>query len=153
MVPILAYDNFKCIFLNKNGIIPIRFSPKFVPRTPIDNKPALVNVMAWRQQAISHYLNQCWPSSLAHISCCEHHQFCRSALSITPMRVLSTVGRGRQHGLITSPHLIPPLTTTRLCLLSSLLAQHQKPLSAPFMQDDWGLFWVQLVTFYSCIWN
>ena len=50
------------------------------------------------------------------------------ALSITPMRVLSTVGRGSHHGLTTSPHLIPPLTNTRLCLLSSLHAQHQKPL-------------------------
>ena len=84
-------------------------------------------------------LNQCH-------ACCEYHQYCRPALSITPMRVLSTVGRGSHYGLTTSPHLIPPLTTTRFCLLSSLHAQHQKPLSAPFMQDGWGLIWVQLVT-------
>ena len=29
--------------------IPIRSSQKFVPRSPIDNKPAMVQVMAWRQ--------------------------------------------------------------------------------------------------------
>ena len=48
MADILADDNFGCIFLNENGRIPIRISLKFVPRSPIDNKPALVQVMAWR---------------------------------------------------------------------------------------------------------
>ena len=43
----LADDNFKCIFLNANDIIPIQISLKFVPRSHIDNKPALVQVMAW----------------------------------------------------------------------------------------------------------
>ena len=45
----LADDNFKCIFLNENGRIPIRLSLKFAPGSPIDNKPALVQVMAWRR--------------------------------------------------------------------------------------------------------
>ena len=35
----LADDIFKCIFLTKNDIIPIQISLKFVPRSPIDNKP------------------------------------------------------------------------------------------------------------------
>ena len=47
MAAILADDIFKCIFLNENGIIPIQISLKFVPRSPIDNKPALVQVIAW----------------------------------------------------------------------------------------------------------
>ena len=42
MATILADDNFKCIFLNENDRITIRISLKFVPRSPIDNKPALV---------------------------------------------------------------------------------------------------------------
>ena len=33
----------------KMNKIPIRISLKFVPRSPIDNKPALVQVMAGRQ--------------------------------------------------------------------------------------------------------
>ena len=49
MAAILADDNFKCIFLNENDGILIRISLKFVPRSPIDNKPALVRVMAWRR--------------------------------------------------------------------------------------------------------
>ena len=47
MAAILAYYNFKCIFLNENDRIPIPISLKFIPRSPIDNKPALVQVMAW----------------------------------------------------------------------------------------------------------
>ena len=41
MAGISADDNFKCIFLNEN------FWMKFVPRSPIHNKPGLVQVMAW----------------------------------------------------------------------------------------------------------
>ena len=44
-----AVYNLKCIFLNENDTITIKISLKSVPRSPIDNKPALVQVMAWRQ--------------------------------------------------------------------------------------------------------
>ena len=46
MAVIMADDNFKCIFFEENDRIPIRISLKFVPRSPIDNKPALAQVMA-----------------------------------------------------------------------------------------------------------
>ena len=49
MAAILADDDFKWIFLNENCSIPIPISLKFVPKSPIDNVPALVQVMAWRQ--------------------------------------------------------------------------------------------------------
>ena len=50
MVTILAGDNFKYSFLNENGDrIPIWSSQKYIPRSPNDNKPALVQVMAWRR--------------------------------------------------------------------------------------------------------
>ena len=42
MAAILADGIFKCIFLNANDRIPIQFSLKFVPDSPIDNNPALV---------------------------------------------------------------------------------------------------------------
>ena len=45
MTAVLADDIFKCIFLNENDRIQI--SLKFVPMIPINNKPALVQVMAW----------------------------------------------------------------------------------------------------------
>ena len=39
-------DNiFKCIFLNEN----VQISIKFVPQGPINNNTALVQIMAWRQ--------------------------------------------------------------------------------------------------------
>ena len=47
MAAILADDTFKCILLNEDDKISNRFSLKIVPRSPIDNKPALVQVLAW----------------------------------------------------------------------------------------------------------
>ena len=41
MAAVVADDNFKCIFLNENN--------KISSRSPIDNKQALVQVMAWRR--------------------------------------------------------------------------------------------------------
>ena len=38
---------FKCIFLNENVWIPNNISLKFVPKRPINNFPALVQIMAW----------------------------------------------------------------------------------------------------------
>ena len=49
MAVILADDIFKCIFLNENDKIPIWISLKLVPRSPIDDEPALVQVIAWRR--------------------------------------------------------------------------------------------------------
>ena len=47
MAAILADGIFKCIFLNENNRNLIQISLKFVPMSPIDNKPALVQVMDW----------------------------------------------------------------------------------------------------------
>ena len=41
--------NFKCFSLNENGWILIKISLKFVPKGPINNIPALVQIMAWRR--------------------------------------------------------------------------------------------------------
>ena len=38
---------FKWSFLNENGRIPIQISVKFVPGSPIEHKPTVVQVMAW----------------------------------------------------------------------------------------------------------
>ena len=48
MAAILADNIFKWIFLNENDRILTPISLKFVPSSQIDNKPALVQVMAWR---------------------------------------------------------------------------------------------------------
>ena len=40
---------FQCIFLNENVSISIQISLKFVPKGPINNIPALVQIMAGRR--------------------------------------------------------------------------------------------------------
>ena len=44
MATILSDNIFKCIFLNENFCI-----LKFVPKGPIDNNAALVQIMDWRR--------------------------------------------------------------------------------------------------------
>ena len=44
-----ADDVFGCIFVNGKFYILIKISLKFVPKGPIDNYPALVQMMAWRR--------------------------------------------------------------------------------------------------------
>ena len=42
-------DILKCIFMNDMFYVLIGISLKFVPNGPVDNKPALVEVMAWHR--------------------------------------------------------------------------------------------------------
>ena len=49
MAAVPADDIFNRIFLNENDRIPIQIPLKYVPSSPIDNKPALVQVMAWHR--------------------------------------------------------------------------------------------------------
>ena len=42
-----ADDTFRCTFLNENVRILINISLNFVPKGPINNIPALVQMMAW----------------------------------------------------------------------------------------------------------
>ena len=44
-----ADDSFKRTFLNENFRIPIKNSLNFVPKGPINNIPALAQIMAWRR--------------------------------------------------------------------------------------------------------
>ena len=49
MATILSDDIFKCIFVNENDKIPIQISLELVTGRPIDIKPVLVQVIAWRR--------------------------------------------------------------------------------------------------------
>ena len=55
-----AHDIFKRVLFHENVWISIRISLKFVTKGPINNIPALVQIMVWRRSATSHYLNQWW---------------------------------------------------------------------------------------------
>ena len=49
------YDIFKRIFWNENVWILIKNSLTYVPKGPINNNPALLQIMAWRQTVIWTY--------------------------------------------------------------------------------------------------
>ena len=70
-------DIFNSIFLNENVWTPIKFSLKFVPKGPIDNIPALFQIMAWRRpgdKPLSETMVVCLPT---HI-CVTRPQWVRS---------------------------------------------------------------------------
>ena len=53
--------------MNGKSSIVIRISLKIVPKVPIDNKSAWFRKWLGAELTTSHYLNQCWPSSLTNI--------------------------------------------------------------------------------------
>ena len=44
----LPEDIFKCIFFNDNTLYSIKILIKFISKVPINNIPALDQIMAWR---------------------------------------------------------------------------------------------------------
>ena len=62
-----ADDTFKHIFLNKNAGISIKISLKFVPKGPINNIPALIQIMAWRRSGDKPLSEPMMVSLLTHI--------------------------------------------------------------------------------------
>ena len=62
-----ADDTFKRIFFNKNVRISIKISLKFVPKGPINNIPALVQIMAWRRPGDEPLSEAMMVSLLTHI--------------------------------------------------------------------------------------
>ena len=73
-----ADNTFKSIFLNENIRIPIEISLKFVPKVPINNIPALVQIMAWRRPGdkplsepmmvrLSTHICISWPQWVKHL--------------------------------------------------------------------------------------
>ena len=62
-----ADDVFKCIFLNENVWILHKVSLKFVPEVPIDNIPALVQILAWSLSGDKPLSEPMMVSLLTHI--------------------------------------------------------------------------------------
>ena len=62
-----ADDTFKRIFVNENVRISIEFSLKFVPKGPINNIPALVQMMAWCRPGDKPLSEPMLVRSLTHI--------------------------------------------------------------------------------------
>ena len=62
-----ADDTFKSIFSNENVRISIKISLKFLPKGPINNIPALVQIMAWRRSGDKPLSEPMMASLLTHI--------------------------------------------------------------------------------------
>ena len=62
-----ADDILKRIFFNENVWISIKISPKFVPKGPINNIPALVQIMAWPRPGNKPLSEPMMVSLLTHI--------------------------------------------------------------------------------------
>ena len=62
-----ADDTFKRIFVNENVRILIKISLKFVPKGPINNNPALVQIMAWRRSGDKPLSEPMMVSLLTHV--------------------------------------------------------------------------------------
>ena len=68
---------FKCIFLNENVSISIKIPLKFVPKGPINNIPALVQIMAWHRSGDKPLSEPMMVSILTHI-CITRPQWVRA---------------------------------------------------------------------------
>ena len=64
---LFADDAFERIFLNENVRISIKISLRFVPKGPINNIPALVEIMAWRRSGGKPLSQPMMVSLLTHI--------------------------------------------------------------------------------------
>ena len=73
-----ADDTFKRILLNENVRIWIKNSLKFVPKGPINNNPALVQIMAWRRSGDKLLSEPVMVSLLTHI-CVTRPQWVKRA--------------------------------------------------------------------------
>ena len=62
-----ADDTFNRIFVDENVRILIEFSLKFVPKGPINNIPALVQIMAWHRPGDKPISEPMTVSLLTHI--------------------------------------------------------------------------------------
>ena len=78
-----ADDTFNCIFVNENVRISIKFSLKFVPKGPINNIPALVQIMAWRRPGDKPLSGPVVVSLLTHI-CITRPQWVNTLSSGAP---------------------------------------------------------------------
>ena len=75
-----ADDTLERIFLNGNVVISIKISLKFAPKGPINNIPALVQIVAWRRPGDKILSEAMMVISLTHI-CVIRPQWVKTVVS------------------------------------------------------------------------
>ena len=88
MAPIFSDDILKCIFLNENAWISLQISLTFVPNVRINNLPALVQIMAWRQPGDKPLSGSMMVSLLTHICVIWPQWVNNKALTFFPLTEL-----------------------------------------------------------------
>ena len=140
-----ADDIFTCIFFNENCYILIKFSLKYARKGPIDNNPALVQIMAWRLSGGKPLSEPMMISLPTHI-CVTRPQWVKGkspwilfyhTLSVIGPMILDIMGRAWQCNT-----LIPHDTlTTDLTRPSSGMI-----LAVPLVLEDDSIDWVLVVS-------
>ena len=77
----------RCFFLNENVWIPIKISLKFVSKDPINNNPALVQIMAWRRPGDKPLSEPMVVNLLTHICVCRP-QWVKCTVMQLPLQLL-----------------------------------------------------------------
>ena len=94
-----ADDTFKRIFLKENVRISIKISLKFVPKNPIDNIPALFQIMAWRRPGDKSLSEAMMVGLLTHI-CVARPQWVKPPLKLGHRWVITITHHKRRMWLL-----------------------------------------------------
>ena len=133
-----ADDIFKHIFFNWNVWISIKISLKFVPKGPIYNIPALVQIMAWRRpgdKPLSEPMRYSLPTHIcvtrpylitSVMNCCtkNDHEIIMYILSWYPYFALGTGCTGV--GFVLKPKLYLYLRDIDTCICSNWLVANTR---------------------------
>ena len=95
-----ADDTFKRIFLNENVRISIKISLQFVPKGPINNNPALVQIMAWRRSGDKPLSKPMMLSLLTHI-CVTRPQWVNFVSTFCEINIRWTPWKSAYNGMST----------------------------------------------------
>ena len=143
---IFADDIFKRIFFNGNVWILIKFSLKFVPKGPINNIPALVQIMAWRRSGNKPLSKPMMVRSTTHI-CITRPQWVKKSY----FQLLSLLNTVECH--YNAVQYITVLHTAlqwQLQNINKASNSQQTPHSSP-SQASYGVFIVRIWEKIDCV--
>ena len=145
-----ADDTFKRIFLNENVRISIKVSLNFVPKGPINNNPALVQIMAWCRLGDKPLSEPMLVSLLSHI-CVARPQWVKTVFGLISYIQQSVADsfwtEALQFGKYTStPNLLKPVITAHTGtqpIISTNVVRSQYPWSC-------STIWITLYRTQHC---
>ena len=131
-------DIFKHIFMNQNICISSKISLKFVPKGPINNIPALVQITTWRRSGDKPLSEPMTVSLLTHI-CVARPQWVNKQIAISPERWVTKSVRGMASWLECATFMGPKPLSWHFWPLWELHLISMCWLSLPLMLPEWFL--------------